>query len=308
MAIMSDRVHEATVPHGRDVSVRHGNTRPPDSFIEKYNWAVAANDSLLCVGLDPDRDRMPDGVSKWRFLLEIVEATKDLVCAYKPNSPFFEEEGSDGFAELERVMEGIRKSAPQIPVILDSKRADIGNTSRFFAKSVFERFAADATVVNPYMGFDGLDPFVEYTDRHTFVLCRTSNAGAQHFQDLLVGEHNRPLYLEVAARTAAWKHSNAGLVVGATYPEEAGLIRELCPEMLFLVPGVGEQEGEVEAVLRATGEHIVVNASRSILYAGEEQEDYQTKFAEYARESALLLRERLNEARRKNQQREGAAA
>ena len=271
-----------------------------DTFAEKYHNAVAANESVLCVGLDPDRDGMPDGISKTEFLLAIVEATRDLVCAYKPNSPFFEEDGDKGFKELKHVIDGIARLAPGVPVILDSKRADIGNTSRFFAKSVFNHFGADATVVNPYMGFDGLEPFAEYTAKHTFVLCRTSNPGARNLQDLPINEDGRRLYQEVAAQTQGWGKENVGLVVAATYPEEAREVRALCPDMLFLVPGVGAQQGEIQRTVNAAGvagNRIIVNASRSILYAGRGKPDYKQQFAMYARGQAQALREQLSVAR-----------
>ena len=273
-----------------------------DTFAQKYQNTVQANESVLCVGLDPDRDGMPDGISKTDFLLAIVEATQGLVCAYKPNSPFFEEDGAEGFNELKHVIGGIARMAPGVPVILDSKRADIGNTSRFFAKSVFGHFKADATVVNPYMGFDGLEPFVDrYEDRHTFVLCRTSNLGARDFQDLKIARTGRRLYQEVAAQTQGWGKENVGLVVAATYPEEAREVRALCPDMLFLVPGVGAQQGEIQRTVNAAGvagDRIIVNASRSILYAGRGKPDYKQRYAAYAREQAETLREQLNEARR----------
>ena len=311
MAEASGHVLPAATAVVTNGTIGQGTSPPRSSFIEKYEWAAHHNESLLCIGLDPDRDQMPPRISKSEFLLGIVAATQDLVCAYKPNSPFFEEDGADGFAELEKVIAEVQGSVPGVPVILDSKRADIGNTSKFFARSVFDRFNADATVVNPYMGFDGLDPFVDYGDRHTFVLCRTSNRGAQDFQDLRVLGHDgaeRSLYLEVAARTRNWGGPNVGLVVGGTYPKEAREIRRLCPDMLFLVPGVGAQEAEVDAVLQATGENIIVNASRSILYAGRDQPDYGENFAEYAREAAKALRDRLNRARELARQREGAPA
>lgn len=316
MAVVSTRAINDPVSSRPIGASERGDGASRPSFTAKYRSASLMNDSLVCVGLDPDRREMPEGMSKSDFLLNIVEATKDIVCAYKPNSPFFEEDGSDGFAELEKVIRGIRELAPGIPVILDSKRADIGNTSTFFARSVFERFDADATVVNPYMGFDGLDPFAAYEDRHTFVLCRTSNRGARDFQDLRVRWFSwppyffgRPLYLEVAARTRDWGGSNVGLVVGATYPKEARQIRKLCPEMLFLVPGVGAQRAEVREVLAATGENVIVNSSRGVLYAGREEADYETRFPDYARAAAESLRSRLNAERKSRAgRREGAVA
>ena len=293
-----------TVVHGRNGAGIEEDGPSGSTFADKYRDAVRANESVLCVGLDPDRDEMPDGIPKAEFLLAIVEATRDLVCAYKPNSPFFEEDGDKGFNELKRVIDGIGQAARGVPVILDSKRADIGNTSRFFARSVFGHFRADATVVNPYMGFDGLEPFVDhYEDRHTFVLCRTSNPGAQDFQDLKIAGTagtGRPLYQEVAAQTQRWGKKNVGLVVAATYPDEAREVRMLCPDMLFLVPGVGAQQGEIQRTVSAAGVaggRIIVNASRSILYAGRGKPDYRQRFAMYARGQAEALREQLNVAR-----------
>ena len=293
-----------TVVHGRNGAGIEEDGPSGSTFADRYHDAVRGNESVLCVGLDPDRDEMPDGIPKAEFLLAIVEATRDLVCAYKPNSPFFEEDGDEGFKELKRVIDGIAQAAPDMPVILDSKRADIGNTSRFFARSVFGHFGADATVVNPYMGFDGLKPFVDhYEDRHTFVLCRTSNPGARDFQDLKIAgtagtEH--PLYQEVAAQTQRWGKENVGLVVAATYPDEAREVRALCPDMLFLVPGVGAQQGEIQRTVDAAGVaggRIIVNASRSILYAGRGKPDYKQRFAMYARGQAEALRGQLNAAR-----------
>ena len=303
-----------TVVYGRNGAGIEEDGPSGSTFADKYRNAVRANESVLCVGLDPDRDEMPDGIRKADFLLAIVEATRDLVCAYKPNSPFFEEDGAEGFNELKHVIDGIAQAAPGVPVILDSKRADIGNTSRFFARSVFGHFGADATVVNPYMGFDGLKPFVEYDRKHTFVLCRTSNPGARHFQDLKIAGTagtERPLYQEVAAQTQGWGKKNVGLVVAATYPDEAREVRALCPDMLFLVPGVGAQQGEIQRTVDAVsaaaprssaeagvaGGRIIVNASRSILYAGKDEPDYRQRFAMYARGQAEALRGQLNAAR-----------
>ena len=310
-----------TVVYGRNGAGIEEDGPSGSTFADKYHDAVRANESVLCVGLDPDRDEMPEGISKTDFLLAIVEATRDLVCAYKPNSPFFEEDGAEGFNELKHVIDGIAQAVPGVPVILDSKRADIGNTSRFFARSVFGHFGADATVVNPYMGFDGLEPFVDhYEDRHTFVLCRTSNPGARDFQDLKIAVTGRPLYQEVAAQTQGWGKKNVGLVVAATYPDEAREVRALCPDMLFLVPGVGAQQGEIQRTVDAVsaaaprssaeagvaGGRIIVNASRSILYAGRGKPDYRQRFAMYARGQAEALRKQLNAARDEQAEREAA--
>ena len=244
----------------------------PESFRAKYEAAAAAHDSLLCVGLDPDPARIPEGVSTRAFLESIVEATADLVCCYKPNAAFFEAQGTAGFEELRSLIAGI---PADIPVLLDAKRGDVGHTATMYARAVFEQLGAGAVTVSPYLGGDAVEPFLEYEDRHSFVLCRTSNPGAGDFQDLEVPTADggsRPLYLEVAEHARAWNtRGNVGLVVGATYPEESRRIREACPDMLILMPGVGAQAAEIEAAVRsatdAEGGGVLVNASRSVLYA-----------------------------------------
>ena len=240
------------------------------SFREKYEAAAAANDSLLCVGLDPDPSRLPQGVDIDAWLREVIEATSDLVCCYKPNAAFFEARGPHGQEALWELIDGI---PDEIPVLLDAKRGDVGHSAEFYARAVFEVLGADAVTVNPYLGGDAVEPFLAHEDRHTFVLCRTSNAGAGELQDraLAASGGGRPLYLAVAERANAWNtRGNVGLVVGATYPEEARAIRELCPDLLFLMPGVGAQAGELEAAVHAAldarGGGIIVNASRSVLY------------------------------------------
>ena len=215
------------------------------SFREKYEAAAAANDSLLCVGLDPDPSRLPPGVDIDAWLREVIEATSDLVCCYKPNAAFFEARGPHGQEALWELIDGI---PDEIPVLLDAKRGDVGHSAEFYARAVFEVLGADAVTVNPYLGGDAVEPFLAHEDRHTFVLCRTSNAGAGELQDraLAASGGGRPLYMAVAERANAWNtRGNVGLVVGATYPAEARAIRELCPDMLFLMPGVGAQAGEL---------------------------------------------------------------
>ena len=259
-------------------------------FREKYEAAAAANDSLLCVGLDPDPSRLPPGTDVDAWLREVIEATADLVCCYKPNAAFFEARGSVGMEALLQLIDGI---PDEIPVLLDAKRGDVGHSAEFYARAVFEVLDADAVTVNSYLGGDAVEPFLAYEDRHAFVLCRTSNAGAGELQDRAVGG-GRPLYLEVAARANEWNtRGNVGLVVGATYPEEARAIRELCPDLLFLMPGVGAQAGELEAAVHAAldarGGGIIVNASRSVLYPA-------TGGAAASRAEALRLRDALREA------------
>ena len=264
-------------------------------FRAKYEDAAARNSSLLCVGLDPDPARMPAGVGNVDFLRAIIDATADLVCCYKPNAAFFEVNGEDGARELRAVIEAVPDG---VPVVLDAKRGDIGNTAAFYARAAFERLGADGVTLNPYLGEDALEPFFAYEDRHSFVLCRTSNPSASDFQELAVGGGGRPLYEHVAMRAKGWnRRGNVGLVVGATSPTEAARIRELCPEMLLLVPGVGAQRGDLPAAVRATidaaGGGALINVSRAVLYAGEGGDDY----ASAARSAAKALRDAINAAR-----------
>ena len=268
---------------------------PGPTFRERYEAAAAANDSLLCVGLDPDPGRIPAGVGTLAFLEAIVEATADLVCCFKPNAAFFESRGPEGVEELRALIAAIPDA---VPVLLDAKRGDIGNSSEHYARAVFEQLGAHGVTVSPYLGRDAVEPFLAYEERHSFVLCRTSNAGAGDFQDLPVGEGGRPLYLHVAATASTWnERGNVGLVVGATYPGEAAEVRALCPDMLLLMPGVGAQAGDLEAAVQAAvdaeGGGILVNASRGVLYAGTDGD-----YASAARAEAARLRDAINAARR----------
>ncbi len=265
------------------------------TFRGRYERAASTNDSLLCVGLDPDPGRIPDGVVMLDFLQDIVEATADLVCCFKPNAAFFESRGPSGVEELRTLIAAI---PDEVPVLLDAKRGDIGNSSEHYARAVFEQLGAHGVTVSPYLGRDAVEPFLAYEDRHSFVLCRTSNAGAGDFQDLPVGEGGRPLYLQVAAAASKWNtRGNVGLVVGATYPGEAAEVRTLCPDMLLLMPGVGAQAGDLDAAVQAAvdaeGGGILVNASRGVLYAGTGGDH-----AAAARAEATRLRDAINAARR----------
>jgi len=261
------------------------------SFAEKLARAVEKNDSLLCVGLDPDPLRFPrallaesDPVFAWAKA--VVDSTSDLVCAYKPNLGFYEALGLDGLAALRKILDYI---PPEVPVILDAKWGDVGHTAAFYARAAFEAWGADAVTVNPYLGRDAVAPFAAYRDRGVFLLCHTSNPGAEDLQALPCP--SRPLYLAVAERALEWNEAdNIGLVVGATYPEELGAVRELAPDMWLLVPGVGAQGGDLEgalaAGLRADGRGVIISASRSIAYAAE------------PRDAARDLRDRINSLRR----------
>jgi orotidine-5'-phosphate decarboxylase len=234
-----------------------------------------ASNSLLCVGLDPDPSRFPAGYSRdvdgleW-FLTDIVEATAEHACAFKPQIAYFAALGAE--AQLERLCTRIRADHPGIPIILDAKRGDIGDTARMYAREAFERYGAHAVTVNPYMGTDTIEPYLTHPDGAAIVLCRTSNPGSGDFQSRLV--EGEALYAHVA-RTAATTWATMGdvsLVVGATYPEELSVVREIVGDMTLLVPGVGAQGGDPHDVVRrgrnAAGTGLVVNSSRAILYAG----------------------------------------
>ena len=261
------------------------------SFLEKLEAAAQRNQSLLCVGLDPSPPQMPiDDIVT--FNRAIVEATSDLVCAFKPNIAFYEAEGLKGLRALERTLAAI---PGHIPVILDAKRGDIGNSAAAYAKAAFERWGADAMTVNAYLGGDSVEPFVAYSDRGVFILCRTSNPGAAELQALHVTD-GTPLYEQVARLAAEWNtRGNVGLVVGATHPEELSRVRMLCPTMPILVPGVGAQGGELEASVKAgvdaNGRRAIVSASRQVLYASSGAD-----YPEAARRTAGVLRDQINAA------------
>lgn len=277
-----------------------GPMNPPvNAFHLALDRAIDRHDSWVCVGLDPEPDRLPVVLRhRSQAILEfnraIIDATADLVCAYKPQIAHYAAVGAED--QLLETIRYIRERAPGVPVILDSKRGDIGSTAEKYAREAFERFGADAVTVNPYLGRDAAEPFLAHTDKGIVVLCRTSNAGAREFQDLEIG--GRKLYEIVAERVAReWnEHGNCLLVVGATYPEELAAIRACTGEMTFLVPGVGAQGGDVERVVRqgrnARGRGLIVNSSRGILYAGSGED-----FAAAARRATLELRATINAAR-----------
>lgn len=266
--------------------------RVAGSFQQKLRAAALANNSLLCVGLDPDPALMAiDDIVA--FNREIIEATRDLVCCYKPQIAFFEALGAAGYAALAQTMDDI---PVDIPVLGDVKRGDVPNTDEAYARAMYDVWGFDAVTVSPYVGFDSIEPFLK-EGKTAFVLCRTSNPRAGDFQDLLVGVEQRPLYIEVAARAAEWDDGgNIGLVVGATYPEEAQAIRRVAPGLTILVPGLGPQGGELEAAVRANldrkGGGAIFNASRAVLYASSGRD-----FAVAARVKAEELRAAINAVR-----------
>ena len=259
------------------------------NFTDKLLAASRRNDSLLCVGLDPDPGQMPK-VSLLEFNKAIVDATAELVCAYKPNLAFYEALGIDGLKLLQKTIEHIPAN---IPIIGDGKRGDIGNTAKAYAKALFVTFGFDAATVSPYLGFDSVEPFIEYKDKGVFILCRTSNPGAVDFQNL-VNAQGIPLYEAVARKAKEWNiHGNIGLVVGATYPDELKAIRKLCPEMPLLIPGIGAQGGDLASAVKygidVQGEKAIIAVSRQILYASQGKD-----FAQAARHSAQELRDNIN--------------
>lgn len=262
-------------------------------FIEKLTRARIENNSLVCIGLDPDPSLMPEKIGVLAFCRDIIDATSDLVCAYKPNLAFFEALGNDGLSILNTV---VRHIPDHVPVIGDGKRGDIGNTAKAYARALFDNMGFDAVTVSPYLGYDSLETFIEYRDRGVFVLCRTSNAGGADFQSVPCQYNGQvlPLYRLVARRVSEWnKYGNLGLVVGATCPEELKVIRQEHPHMTLLIPGVGAQGGELESVVRygtdSNGTNALINSSRQIIYASRGSD-----FAEASQKAALALRDSIN--------------
>ncbi len=266
-------------------------------FTDKLAAAERTNDSLLCVGLDPEPSKFPgawqhDPSRIFDFCATIVDATKDLVLAYKPQVAYFAAQRAED--QLERLMAHLRKVAPDVPVILDAKRGDIGSTAEQYALEAFERYQADAVTLSPFMGFDSVEPWLKYEDKGLFLLCRTSNPGGSDLQAqrLVTGD----LLYEHIARLAQgpWNRTGQlGLVVGATFPAEIERVRELAPTLPLLIPGVGAQGGDAVATVRAgwrardgrTSGPVVVNSSRAILYASRGNE-----FAAAARAAAQATR------------------
>jgi orotidine-5'-phosphate decarboxylase len=265
------------------------------NFTDKLLQAVQRNNSLLCLGLDPDPQLMPQ-VGVFEFNKAIIDATLDIICAYKPNLAFYEALGIKGLTALQKTIKYIPGN---IPVIGDAKRSDIGHTARAYAKALFETLGFDAATVNPYLGYDSIEPFISYVDKAIFILCRTSNPGALDFQAVSywsgrAGDEQQPLFKLVAQKAKEWnKNNNIGLVVGATYPQELKEIRQLCPEMTLLIPGIGAQGGDLASAVRYgvddQNEKAIFSSSRQILYASKGGD-----FAHAARRAAEELRRQIN--------------
>ena len=263
------------------------------NFTDQLSAAAARHDSLLCVGLDPDVTRFPSVIKGqddaiFAFCKAIIDATAGLACAFKPQIAYFAALGAED--QLQAVCDYIKQQYPDIPVVLDAKRGDIGATAEQYAREAFERYRADAVTVNPYMGFDSVAPYLEWKDRGVIVLCRTSNPGGSDLQFLQVD--GKPLYQHVARLVSEqWnRNGQCGLVVGATFPQELAQVRSIVGEMPLLVPGIGAQGGDIEATVKAgrtaNGSGMMINSSRAILYAKPEgSEDFAAAAARVARET-----------------------
>jgi orotidine-5'-phosphate decarboxylase len=276
--------------------------RKPDvNFIEKLSAAWSAQNSLLCVGLDPDPARFapqlrgqPDAI--FLFCKAIIDATAEHACAFKPQIAYFSAARAED--QLEALCAYVRQAYPQIPLLLDAKRGDIGATATQYAREAFERYGADAVTVNPYMGFDSVAPYLEYKERGVIVLCRTTNPGGSDLQFLTV--NGKPLYQHVAQLVADKWNTNGqcSLVVGATFPQELAQVRRIVGDMPLLVPGIGAQGGDIEATVAAgkssNGSGMMINSSRAILYAAAEKGE---DFAQAARRVAQETKNAINRFR-----------
>jgi len=273
-----------------------------NTFTQQLQSAWASQGSMLCVGFDPDPKRLPtvlqgkpEGI--FEFCRDIADATADLVCSFKPQFAYFASQRAE--AQLEKLIKHLKDRYPHIPVILDSKRGDIGSTADHYALEAFERYGADAITVNPYMGFDTIEPYLKHRGKGVIVLCRTSNPGGSDLQFLNVGPKGEPLYLHIAQLAAQqWNSSGQiGLVVGATFPEEIAKVRAIVGDMPLLIPGIGAQGGDIEATVKAggiagaPGTGMIINSSRAILYASSGND-----FAQAARLVAQSTRDALRAA------------
>ena len=273
-----------------------------NTFNQQLQSAWASQGSMLCVGFDPDPKRLPTSLQGkpegiFEFCREIADATADVVCAFKPQFAYFASQRAE--VQLEKLIRHLKDQYPHIPVILDSKRGDIGSTADHYALEAFERYGADAITVNPYMGFDTIEPYLKHEGKGVIVLCRTSNPGGSDLQFLNVSPQGEPLYLYLAKLAATQWNSTGqiGLVVGATFPEEISKVRAIVGDMPLLIPGIGAQGGDIEATVKAgsvpgkPGTGMIINSSRAILYASSGND-----FAQAAREVAQATRDALNQA------------
>jgi orotidine-5'-phosphate decarboxylase len=271
------------------------------SFKDKYEYVVAKNNSLVCVGLDSDITKLPaifrqNENPQFEFNKAIVDATNDLVCCYKPNPAFYEARGHKGIKELKMTCDYIKGIYPDVPIIIDAKRGDIGNTNEGYVSYVFDYYDADAITVMPYMGIESLNAFFQREGRGIIVGCHSSNPGAKEFQELRI--ENQPLY-QIVAEEIMKQHGdnpNTMMFMGATYPEQLTEIRKIVGDMIFLVPGIGSQGGDVEKTIKAglnsQNSGLIINSSRGIIFASSEND-----FAEKARVETIQLRDTINKYR-----------
>lgn len=280
------------------------------NFRKKFDRVIEVNDSLVCVGLDTDAEKIPlhlrgKSGSIFVFNKAIIDATADLVCAFKPNIAFYEAGGLEGLKQLKKTIEYIKLKYSKVPVILDAKRGDIGSTNRMYAKAVFEHWGVDGVTVTANLGLDSLKPFFAYQDKLVILLLRTSNPDAKVFQGVKVSSatnsgKGEPFYLHMAKKVKLWRQVNLGIFVGATYPKELKAVREIFPNLIFLSAGLGAQGGDVKKAVLAgidkKGKGIMFNASRSIIYASGGRD-----FDKKAREETERLKKEINKVRKRRE-------
>ena len=300
--------HDNFITKVAQYNTRSMNTSP-NTFTQKLQSAWTSQNSMLCVGFDPDPQKLPRSLQGkpegiFEFCRAIADATADLVCAFKPQFAYFASQRAE--AQLEKLIRHLKDQHPQIPVILDSKRGDIGSTAEHYALEAFNRYGADAITVNPYMGKDSIEPYLRFKDKGVIILCRTSNAGGSDLQALNINTDAAsppiPLYLHLAKLAATqWNTSGQiALVVGATFPDEIAQVRSVVGQMPLLIPGIGAQGGDIDATVHAgsiigsPGMGMIINSSRAILYASSGND-----FAQAARIAALSTRDALSLASRK---------
>ncbi len=275
----------------------------PGSFRDQIEAAWASQGSMLCLGLDPDPQRFPPSIGKGpkailNFCKEIADSCADLVCAFKPQFAYFASQRAED--QLEELIAHLKRSYPQIPIILDAKRGDIGSTAEHYALEAFERYGADAVTVNPYMGKDSIEPYLQHPGKGVIILCRTSNPGGSDIQNLPINS-NQAVFEHVARLAKEWDRAGQiALVVGATFPQEIAQVRTIVGDMPLLIPGIGAQGGDIEATVTAgqlanrPGMGMMINSSRAILYASAGED-----FADAARNVAMTTRDAIRSAQAK---------
>lgn len=274
-------------------------------FLTKLDEIVSINNTLLCIGLDPNIEMLPKHLINvdepyFEFNKAIIDSTADLVCSFKPNSAFYEARGAEGIAELKKTCDYINSKFPEIPIILDFKRGDIGSTNDQYAKFAFDYLGADAITIQPYMGKEAVQPFLDHKDKGIIILVRTSNPGSGEFQD--IRSEGQKMYLKVAESIVKnWNdNKNCLLVVGATYPDELADVRQAVgDDIVILIPGIGAQGGDLEATMKTglnlSGRGVIINSARDIIYSSDGED-----FADAARQRAQITRDEINKYRGNN--------